>query len=94
MATIGFIGLGNMGRPMASNLVRKGFSLVVHDVVAKPVDALAALGATPKASVADVTTASDIVITMLPDSAHRGNRDRGRRRRARACSAPAWRSWT
>ena len=69
MSTIGFIGLGNMGRPMASNLVRKGFPLVVHDVVAKPVELLAALGAKPKSSVADVATASDIVITMLPDSA-------------------------
>jgi 4-hydroxybutyrate dehydrogenase/sulfolactaldehyde 3-reductase len=69
MTTIGFIGLGNMGRPMASNLVRKGFSLVVYDVAAKPIEALAVLGARPKSSVADVTTASDIVITMLPDSA-------------------------
>src|SRR6478736_4863598 len=69
MASIGFIGLGNMGRPMASNLVRKGFPLVVHDVVAKPVEALAALGAKTASSVGDVTTASDTVITMLPDSA-------------------------
>ena len=69
MATIGFIGLGNMGRPMASNLVRKGFPVVVYDVVAKPVEALAALGATTTADVADLTRASDIVITMLPDSA-------------------------
>src|SRR5687767_7443365 len=69
MATIGFIGLGNMGRPMASNLVRQGFPLVVHDVVTQPVEALAALGAKTASSVTDVTTASDIVITMLPDSA-------------------------
>jgi 4-hydroxybutyrate dehydrogenase/sulfolactaldehyde 3-reductase len=70
MTTIGFIGLGNMGRPMASNLVRKGFSLVVYDVVSKPVETLVALGATSKGSVAEVTKASDIVITMLPDSSH------------------------
>src|SRR5689334_2425829 len=69
MSTIGFIGLGNMGRPMASNLVRKGFALVVHDIVPKPVEALAALGAKTATTVADVTGASDIVITMLPDSA-------------------------
>lgn len=69
MSTIGFIGLGNMGRPMASNLVRKGFALVVHDIVPKPVEALAALGAKTATTVADVTRASDIVITMLPDSA-------------------------
>ena len=70
MATIGFIGLGNMGRPMASNLVRKGFSLVVHDIVADPVAALTALGARSATSVAEVTSASDVVITMLPESKH------------------------
>jgi len=69
MTTIGFIGLGNMGQPMASNLVRKGFSLVVHDVVAKPVEAVAALGAKAATTVAQVAEACDIVITMLPDSA-------------------------
>jgi 4-hydroxybutyrate dehydrogenase/sulfolactaldehyde 3-reductase len=69
MTTIGFIGLGNMGRPMASNLVRKGFPLIVHDIVAKPVATLAALGAKTAPNVAGVTKASEIVITMLPDSA-------------------------
>jgi 4-hydroxybutyrate dehydrogenase/sulfolactaldehyde 3-reductase len=69
MTTIGFIGLGNMGRPMASNLVRKGFPLIVHDIVAKPVATLAALGAKTAPNVAAVTKASEIVITMLPDSA-------------------------
>lgn len=69
MATIGFIGLGTMGKPMASNLARKGFSLVVYDVVAKPVEALATLGAKTAASVAQVAETCDVVITMLPDSA-------------------------
>jgi 4-hydroxybutyrate dehydrogenase/sulfolactaldehyde 3-reductase len=69
METIGFIGLGKMGKPMASNLVRKGFSLVVHDVDDTPIDALARLGARTAASAAQVAEASDIVITMLPDSA-------------------------
>jgi 4-hydroxybutyrate dehydrogenase/sulfolactaldehyde 3-reductase len=69
METIGFIGLGNMGRPMASNLVRKGFALTVHDVVAKRIETLASLGAKTSASVAQVAQACDIVITMLPDSA-------------------------
>ena len=45
MGKIGFIGLGAMGRPMASNLARKGFALVVHDVRREPVEALAKLGA-------------------------------------------------
>jgi 4-hydroxybutyrate dehydrogenase / sulfolactaldehyde 3-reductase len=69
MATIGFIGLGNMGKPMASNLVRKGFALVVYDIAAKPVDALAALGAVPVQSAAAAAESSDAIITMLPDSA-------------------------
>jgi 4-hydroxybutyrate dehydrogenase/sulfolactaldehyde 3-reductase len=69
MATIGFIGLGNMGRPMASNLVRKGFSLVVYDVVASPVEALAALGARAARTAGQVAESCEVVITMLPDSA-------------------------
>ena len=68
MATIGFIGLGNMGRPMASNLARKGFSLIVHDVATAPVETLAALGARTAPNVADVAKSSEIVVTMLPDS--------------------------
>jgi 4-hydroxybutyrate dehydrogenase/sulfolactaldehyde 3-reductase len=69
MTTIGFIGLGNMGKPMASNLVRKGFALVVYDVVTQPVQALAAVGAVPAPSAARVAAACDVIITMLPDSA-------------------------
>ena len=67
--TIGFIGLGNMGRPMASNLVRKGFSLVVHDINLEPVRALEALGARAAGTARDAAAKSEIVITMLPDSA-------------------------
>src|SRR5579862_8262854 len=67
--TIGFIGLGNMGRPMAANLCRKGFPVRVYDVNPVPVAALVALGARAGASVADVAQASDVVITMLPSSA-------------------------
>jgi len=66
---IGFIGLGNMGRPMASNLVRKGAGLLVHDLNPDPVSALAALGAGAASSVADVAAQSDVVFTMLPTSA-------------------------
>jgi 4-hydroxybutyrate dehydrogenase / sulfolactaldehyde 3-reductase len=69
MDKIGFIGLGNMGRPMASNLCRKGFSVTVFDVLPVPVIALEALGATAAPDVAAVAKASDVVFTMLPDSA-------------------------
>jgi 4-hydroxybutyrate dehydrogenase / sulfolactaldehyde 3-reductase len=67
--TIGFIGLGTMGRPMAANLCRKGWSLVVYDVVPERVRPLEALGARAAADVGDVAAGSDIVFTMLPASA-------------------------
>jgi 4-hydroxybutyrate dehydrogenase/sulfolactaldehyde 3-reductase len=68
MNTIGFIGLGRMGRPMASNLCRKGFQVAVHDIQHEPVRALEQLGAKAVSSIAAVA-ASDVVFTMLPDSA-------------------------
>ena len=67
--TVGFIGLGNMGRPMASNLVRKGTDAIVHDVNPDPVRALVALGARAAGSAAAVASASDVVFTMLPTTA-------------------------
>jgi 4-hydroxybutyrate dehydrogenase/sulfolactaldehyde 3-reductase len=69
MGRIGFIGLGNMGRPMAANLVRKGETLTVHDVVEAPVSALVELGARAASSAAGVAAASDIIFTMLPTTA-------------------------
>ena len=68
METVGFIGLGRMGKSMASNLVKKGFTLVVHDIVEGPVKALADLGAKPAANVAEVASQSSIIATMLPAS--------------------------
>ena len=68
METIGFIGLGRMGRPMASNLCRKGFDLVVHDIDPEPVRALEALGARSANGAAGVAQASDVIVTMLPSS--------------------------
>jgi 4-hydroxybutyrate dehydrogenase / sulfolactaldehyde 3-reductase len=66
---VGFIGLGNMGRPMASNLQRKGFPLVVFDIDPARVRALEALGACGASSAAAIGRDCDVVITMLPDSA-------------------------
>lgn len=68
MEKIGFIGLGAMGRPMASNLRRKGFELVVHDLRPAPCQALAALGARVAKTAAEVARETAIVVTMLPDS--------------------------
>jgi len=65
---IGFIGLGIMGKPMALNLRKAGFELVVHSRSRPPVDELVAAGATDGGSPRAVAQQSDVVITMLPDS--------------------------
>ncbi|HYB96021.1 MAG TPA: NAD(P)-dependent oxidoreductase [Vicinamibacterales bacterium] len=65
--TVGFIGLGLMGKPMARNLLKKGYSLIVHNRSRGAIDALIADGATPAASPADVARSARVVITMLPD---------------------------
>ena len=66
MQKIGFIGLGRMGKGMASNLQKKGFQLVVLDVNPAPVAELLALGASAADSVAQLAQQCSIVITMLP----------------------------
>jgi len=65
---IGFIGLGVMGRPMATHLLSKGHRLVVHSRSQPPVDELVAAGATAAKTPAEVAQRSAIVITMLPDT--------------------------
>jgi len=66
--TIGFIGLGIMGNPMAKNLIKAGYPLVVYDIIAEKVDELVEAGAEAGSSSKDVAAQSDIVITMLPNS--------------------------
>lgn len=65
--TIGFIGLGIMGKPMALNLIKAGYKLVVSRNSANAA-ALENAGATVKDSYAAIAESSDVVITMLPDS--------------------------
>jgi 2-hydroxy-3-oxopropionate reductase len=65
---IGFIGLGIMGRPMATNLLRAGYTLVVHDIDRERVHALVELGAREGYPPSMVSQEAEIVITMLPDS--------------------------
>ena len=67
--TVGFIGLGLMGKPMAANLLKKGFPLVVHSRSPGPVDELAAAGAATADSPGEVARRAKRIITMLPDSA-------------------------
>ena len=69
MTSIGFIGLGNMGQPMASNLCRKGTPPLVFDIAAERMTPVEALGACAARDVAAVAAASDIVFTMLPTTA-------------------------
>jgi len=65
---IGFIGLGVMGKPMAKHLLAAGHTLTVHNRSRGAVDELAAAGAAPAATPAEVARASSVIITMLPDT--------------------------
>jgi 4-hydroxybutyrate dehydrogenase/sulfolactaldehyde 3-reductase len=69
MRQIGFIGLGRMGQPMASNLCKKGFDLLVYDVNPKSVAAFGQPHSKPAQSIADIARSCDVAITMLPGSA-------------------------
>ena len=66
-ATVGFVGLGRMGKPMALNLLRAGFAVLVLSRSRPPVEALIAAGAGEAASLADMAARADIVCTCLPD---------------------------
>jgi 2-hydroxy-3-oxopropionate reductase len=65
---IGFIGLGVMGKPMARNLMARGFTLIVHSRSRGPVDELVSEGATAAPTPADVARQARVVMTMVPDS--------------------------
>lgn len=66
--SIGFIGLGIMGKPMARNLLKAGYGLTVHNRSRPPVEELVAAGAVDGKSPRGVAQHSDVTITMLPDS--------------------------
>lgn len=65
--TVGFIGLGIMGKPMAKNLCRAGYALIVNDHHKENVDELLQAGA-KSGTLKEIATNSDVVITMLPNS--------------------------
>jgi 2-hydroxy-3-oxopropionate reductase len=69
MTTVGFIGLGIMGRPMATNLIRGGYDVIGYDYSPERTQALARVGGRPAAGVAELVRGSDIVVTMVRDSA-------------------------
>jgi len=66
---LGFIGLGNMGNPMASRLIDAGYGLTVHDTRREAMDALARKGATPANSPKEVASAAETVLMSLPTPA-------------------------
>ncbi len=66
---VGFVGLGIMGRPMARNLIKAGYSLTVYDVVGTSVEELVTDGAQAAGSAREVAERTPVVITMVPDSA-------------------------
>jgi len=65
---IGFIGLGIMGRPMAKNLLKAGFSLVVYDLNKEAVEDVVKAGAASADSSRDVAQSTEVIIIMVPDS--------------------------
>ena len=66
--TVGFIGLGIMGKPMAKNLIEAGHELVVYNRTREKAEELAGAGATVAGSPREVAEQSGVIITMLPDS--------------------------
>lgn len=66
---VGFIGIGTMGKPMALNLLKAGYRLVVYDISPIPLAELKAKGALVANSCKEVASQSDTLITMLPNSA-------------------------
>lgn len=70
MTTIGFIGLGHMGAPMAMNLIKNNHHLIVYDAQPDSVAKLIAAGANAAASIEKLAQESEIIITMLPAGQH------------------------
>jgi 2-hydroxy-3-oxopropionate reductase len=67
MATVGFVGLGIMGRPMLRNLLKAGYTVIAYGRTPATLDSVVADGAQRGASNADVGARAEIIITMLPD---------------------------
>ena len=70
MASIGFIGLGNMGGPMASNLLKAGHKVRAFDIVQESLDKIVAEGAEACTSAGEATVGVEILVSMLPASLH------------------------
>src|SRR5687767_10621410 len=69
MTTVGFIGLGSMGLPMAKNLAARGFSVRGFDVRREAIKALAQAGGTPASSTAKASAGADVLVLMVVNAA-------------------------
>ena len=70
MTTVAFIGLGNMGAPMSLHLIRAGHDVVAYDIQPAAMQAIVSQGARGAASAAAAVSTAEVVISMLPASAH------------------------
>jgi 3-hydroxyisobutyrate dehydrogenase len=70
LSTIAFIGLGNMGGPMAANLVKAGHRVVGYDVSAQAIESAGSAGVVPAGEIPSAVAGAEIVITMLPAGTH------------------------
>ncbi len=68
MQKVGFVGLGIMGLPMATNLVNAGYDVTGYSRTSTTVAQLADAGGKPAHDIAEAVTGAEVVITMLPDS--------------------------
>jgi 2-hydroxy-3-oxopropionate reductase len=68
MTTVGFVGLGIMGGPMAANLVKAGFDVIGYNRSPEPIQRLVERGGRGSDSLADAVRDADVVVTMVPDS--------------------------
>jgi 3-hydroxyisobutyrate dehydrogenase-like beta-hydroxyacid dehydrogenase len=66
-SNLGWIGLGKMGNPMSTHLLKAGYQVTVYDIIPSAISALTEQGATPANSPADVAEHADVVISMIPD---------------------------
>ena len=69
MTSVGFIGLGSMGLPMAKNLAGRGFDVRGFDVRPGPVEALVAAGGSPASTVAEAAGGADVLVLMVVNAA-------------------------
>ncbi len=70
MAKVAFIGLGNMGGPMAANLVKAGHTVAGFDLVPALLQAAQATGVQPASDISHAVSGADVVVTMLPQGKH------------------------